>query len=104
MATSGRGGPCAIDAEADSDRNRTAVRVGVTGSEGFLGSAVVAAFEAAGHEARKLDIRLPAGAPGSGSILDPDTTRRFAEGCDGVIHLAAVSRVIHGEADPGACE
>lgn len=80
------------------------MRIGVTGSEGFIGGATAAALSGAGHEIRGLDIRLPPGAPGSGSILDKDALRRLCDGCDGVLHFAAVSRVAHGEADPERCE
>jgi nucleoside-diphosphate-sugar epimerase len=80
------------------------VRVGITGSEGFIGSALVAALTKARHEVRRLDIRLPPGSPGSGSILDERAAQGFAEGCDGVLHFAAVSRVAHGEQDPERCD
>lgn len=80
------------------------MRIGVTGSAGFIGSAVTAALEQGGHETRGLDFRLPAGSRGSGSILDREALRAFCQGCDGVIHLAAVSRVVHGERDPKHCE
>lgn len=76
----------------------------MTGSAGFIGSALMTALERKGHEPRGLDSKLPPGARGSGSILDRDALRAFCQGCDGVIHLAAVSRVAHGERDPDRCE
>lgn len=79
------------------------MRTLVTGSEGLIGSDVVAALERAGHEARRMDIRVPAGAEGHGSILDAGALDRLSAGCDGIIHLAAISRVVHGELDPELC-
>ncbi len=78
------------------------MRIFITGSGGFIGGATLAALEAAGSEVRGLDIRLPAGSPGSGSILDKSALARLCEGCDGVLHFAAVSRVAHGEAGSSA--
>ena len=79
------------------------MRILVTGSEGLIGSEVAAALERAGHGARRMDIRVPEGAEGRASILDAGALDRLAAGCDGIIHLAAISRVVHGELDPDLC-
>lgn len=79
------------------------MRILVTGSEGLIGSEVAAALERAGHEVRRLDIRAPQGDEGHGSILDGALLDRLTKGCDGVVHLAAVSRVVTGELDPDLC-
>ena len=36
-------------------------------------------------------------------MRDAERVRRAAAGCCGIVHLAAVSRVVWGESDPGAC-
>lgn len=80
------------------------MRVGVTGSSGLLGEALCAALERAGHEARGLDLRAPEGSDRHGDIRDVARVTRWVEGCDGVVHLAAVSRVVDAERDPERCE
>lgn len=73
----------------------------VTGSSGLIGTAVCAVLEARGHAARRFDIADHAG--GHGDIRVPDDLAAALRGCTGVIHLAAVSRVIWGEQDPETC-
>lgn len=38
------------------------------------------------------------------NIIDRDAVAAAVEGVDGIVHLAAVSRVIWGENDPALCE
>jgi dihydroflavonol-4-reductase len=79
-----------------------AVKVLVTGGTGFVGSWTAKAVEDAGHTVRFL-VRDPAklsrtpGALGvdisdhvTGDITDGDSVRRALEGCDAVVHCAAV--------------
>jgi len=47
---------------------------------------------------RRCDLR-----DGTGDVKDGDAFRRLAEGCAGIVHLAAVSRVVWGERDPELC-
>lgn len=76
-------------------------RILVTGSNGLIGGAVISALAGRGAQTRGIDIR---GIRGSrGDILDPVMLRKAMAGVTGVIHLAAVSRVIWGERDPTAC-
>jgi len=71
------------------------VKALVTGASGFIGSHVVAALAAAGHEVRAFDRRAPAEVPVgveavAGDVLDADALTRAAQGCDAVFHLAAL--------------
>lgn len=82
----------------------TPMRVAVTGSEGLIGAALCEALAAQGHHVRRLDLALPADHEAHGDVADAVRVRALVEGCDGVVHLAAVSRVVHAERDPARCE
>lgn len=73
----------------------------VTGSSGLIGTAVCAVLASQGHDVRRFDIADQKG--GFGDILAPADLDIAMKGCMGVIHLAAVSRVIWGEQDPDKC-
>ncbi|WP_329312327.1 NAD(P)-dependent oxidoreductase [Streptomyces sp. NBC_01278] len=74
-------------------------RVFVTGSHGLIGSALSERLRADGHEVVGYDIA----ADRRHDVVDPHALASAMAGCSGVVHLAAVSRVIWGEHDPGAC-
>ncbi len=72
----------------------------LTGGTGFLGKNVARALVGAGHELRVLarptsDRRgLPAGVEmATGDVTDLDSYRRAAEGCAGVVHMAALVKM-----------
>jgi nucleoside-diphosphate-sugar epimerase len=78
------------------------LRVLVTGSSGLIGRAVSLLLRAEGTEATGLDLR--GSAPQSrGDLCDADRLAQAMQGVGGIIHLAAVSRVIDGERDPERC-
>lgn len=76
-------------------------RVLITGSAGLIGKALYIALEELGVTVVGLDL-LGQGVD-AGDIRDTNRVAASVEGCDGVIHLAAVSRVILGERDPIKC-
>ena len=85
-------------------------RVLVTGGAGFIGSHVVDALRAAGHEAVIFDRRPSPHHPARqvpwvrGDILDAAALRRAAAGCDAIWHLAAAADVNEVLADPARAE
>ena len=76
-------------------------RILVTGSEGLVGRALRATLEARGNEIVALD--LQGGGSECGDVRDPDRVRGALAGCRGVVHLAAVSRVVWAERAPDDC-
>ena len=86
------------------------MKVLVTGGSGFIGSHVVDVLLAHGHEPRIFDIvPSPYAAADEvetvvGDLLDLETLRGAARGCDAVIHLAAVSDVNEVVRDPSHAE
>lgn len=76
-------------------------RILVTGSHGLVGTALTHALRARDVEVSGLDLR-GRGAE-AGDVRDAARVQRAVERCDGIVHLAAVSRVIWGEHDPALC-
>jgi nucleoside-diphosphate-sugar epimerase len=71
----------------------------VTGAAGLVGRHVIDRLSARGLPVRTFDIRDEA----REDVRDPDAVARAVRGVTGILHLAAVSRVIHGERDPEKC-
>jgi nucleoside-diphosphate-sugar epimerase len=73
----------------------------ITGSSGLVGTALVSALSARGVEVICLDIA----AQGSscGDVRDNERVERAIASVTGIIHLAAVSRVVWGEREPERC-
>jgi UDP-glucose 4-epimerase len=84
------------------------VKVLVTGGAGFIGSHVVDAVTRAGHDVRIFDlVRSPYRTDVeavTGDLGDVDALRTAADGCECVMHLAAVSDVNDVVADPARAE
>jgi len=76
-------------------------RVLVTGSEGLIGSLAMRVLWSRGFEPVGLDLRASGAA--HGDTRDAVRMREALQGVCGVIHLAAVSRVIDGQRDPEKC-
>jgi len=75
----------------------------ITGSEGLIGRCLRQELLAQGIECLGYDKKVESGGSGGGDILDLGMLQHAVESCDGVIHLAAVSRVHWGEKDPDLC-
>ena len=73
----------------------------LTGSEGLIGRALRASLEARGSEVVGLDLRGTMGE--AGDVRDRQRVCASMHGCCGIVHLAAVSRVLWGERDPEDC-
>lgn len=76
-------------------------RILITGSSGLVGTALVRELTARGVDIVRLDIRAQGKA--HGDVRNLDRLRHALANVGGVIHLAAVSRVIWGERDPELC-
>ena len=73
----------------------------VTGGEGLVGASLLLSL----HDRRvpTIGLDLVGTECDRGDVRDPEHVRRAIEGCAGVVHLAAISRVITGELDPESC-
>lgn len=78
------------------------LRILVTGAAGLIGSAVSRRLRAEGAEVLALDLSSAAAAE-RGDFCDAGRLAPLVEAADGILHLAAVSRVIDGERDPERC-
>jgi UDP-glucose 4-epimerase len=82
------------------------MRVLVTGGSGFIGSHVLDALAAEGHEPVVFDLVRSRHHPPDtyatilGDITDRESTRRAVRGCDAIVHLAAVADVNDVVANP----
>lgn len=79
----------------------TRPRILITGSSGLIGCALRRALRLSGYETNGLDLRGVG--PEQGDVRDMHRVQQNLQGCVGVVHLAAVSRIVIAEADPGLC-
>lgn len=75
----------------------------ITGAEGLIGRELRRQLTEAHITYLPFDNCIPSSQAGYGDISQPALLQQALEGCTGIIHLAAVSRVIWGERDPIAC-
>lgn len=78
------------------------VKILITGAEGLIGRVARVALEGAGYAVRGCDLRA-ARAEEKFDFRNKRRLRAALADCDGVLHLAAVSRVVWGEMYPGLC-
>ena len=81
----------------------------VTGGAGFIGSHVVDVLRARGHEPRVFDLVRSPYVNGDveetvGDLLDGEALRLAVQGCDAVVHLAAVADVNAVVEDPARAD
>ncbi len=76
-------------------------RILVTGSEGLVGRALRATLEARENEIVGLDLRGPGNEVGD--VRDSGRMQEAVAECRGIVHLAAVSRVVWAERAPDEC-
>ena len=76
-------------------------RILITGSSGLIGSALSTMLKARGAAVRGID--LAANNESRGDVCDLARVQRAVRNCDGIVHLAAVSRVVWGELNPELC-
>jgi len=79
------------------------MKILITGSEGLIGTAICERLKKLKIDTVHFDKKFPLKHPYYGDILNRDKLETNIAGCDGIIHLAAVSRVIWGEKDPEFC-
>lgn len=75
----------------------TMKKILVTGSEGLIGTNLIPQLQSQGYEVIPYDLKMKS------DICDTEKLEFSVNQCDGVIHLAAVSRVVWGEKDPDLC-
>jgi len=86
------------------------MKVLVTGGSGFIGSHVLDKLRLRGYDVRNFDlVPSPHHAPGEidtvlGDLTDPAAVRGALDGCDTVIHLAAVADVDQVVKDPAQAD
>ncbi len=76
------------------------MKVLVTGSEGLIGTSLCKELEAIGWTVTRFDIRRDP----SEDVRSFDAMKQAASDVDGVVHLAAISRVVWAQQDPEACQ
>jgi nucleoside-diphosphate-sugar epimerase len=76
----------------------------VSGAKGVIGTLLWQALAGSGWRVQPFDIAFAHGTAGHGDIRERPTLDSAVLDCEGIIHLAAVSRVISGERDPDACQ
>lgn len=75
----------------------------ITGSKGLIGSSLKKALYPLGFEINSFDNAYETQHSEYGDIQDTQLVKHLASECDGIVHLAGVSRVITGEKDPALC-
>ncbi len=78
------------------------MRLLITGSHGLVGARLASACRQLGHDVVPFDLVRP-DTHQTEDICDTDLLTQRARGADGIVHLAAISRVAWGEWAPDLC-
>lgn len=76
------------------------MKILITGSSGLIGQALTMALRRQGDDVLEFDLRKSS----KQDIRNPDAVSAALNGASGVIHLAAVSRVVSAQGDPELCK
>ncbi len=79
------------------------MKILITGSKGLIGSALIKSLHQIGIETIGIDIKHSTDDTNYGTILDSNGVFSKLKQVDGIMHLAAVSRVIDAEKTPELC-
>ncbi len=79
------------------------MKVLITGSQGLIGYALSQKLRELGFEVKGMDVAVEPHHSEFGNILDDASVTEGVKDVDGIVHLAAVSRVIFGETHPKLC-
>lgn len=82
------------------------LKVLVTGSSGLIGSIVCSMLTGRGFDVITMDTRIEPTThmkPNFGNLLDLNEMSEAVKNVDGIVHLAAVSRVIDAQVNPELC-
>jgi len=75
----------------------------LTGASGLIGTKLASSLASKGIELVRFDCRLIGREGRILDVRDVQLVEEALDGCDGVVHLAAVSRVVWAERDPALC-
>ncbi|MDF2965319.1 MAG: UDP-glucose 4-epimerase [Rickettsiaceae bacterium] len=79
-------------------------KIAVTGAQGLIGKRLIENLEGTNITIKPIDIRYNAGeAQQNVDITHYNDIEKVIADCEGVVHLAAVSRVVWGEINPELC-
>ena len=79
-------------------------RILVTGSAGLIGRKLVQSLKSSGSDVVEFDSVHETAHSSYGDILNKEHIAQKIRGCHGIVHLAALSRVIWGEKFPSLCQ
>jgi len=75
----------------------------ITGSKGLIGTDLSNLLRKNNFNIKEFDIKHPTNSPHYGDICDAESLEKAAQGCIGIVHLAAISRVVWGQQQPELC-
>lgn len=79
------------------------MKILITGSEGLIGSALQKRLGEEGIDVQRFDIAFDRANQCYSDVRDLEALVKAMDGCHGVVHLAAVSRVVWAQQNPDLC-